>query len=119
MRKLIPVSLAILAFCVLSASAADAYAQDAAAIERGQKVYVSAKCGICHAVEGKGAKKGPLDGVGSKLTADEIRAWIVTPTEMTAKTKATRKPPMKSYAHLPKEDVDGIVAYMVSLKKKS
>jgi hypothetical protein len=29
--------------------------------------------------------KGPLDGVGSKLSADEIRAWIVTPAEMTKK----------------------------------
>jgi hypothetical protein len=36
---------------------------------------------------------------------------------MTKKTKATRKPPMKNYAHLPKEDVEAMVAYMVSLKK--
>jgi hypothetical protein len=36
---------------------------------------------------------------------------------MTAKTKATRKPPMKAYSTLSKEDVDGLVAYMQSLKK--
>jgi hypothetical protein len=61
--------------------------------------------------------KGPLDGVGSKLTADEIREWIVNPAEMTKKTKAERKPPMRAYPKLAKADLDALVAYMVSLKK--
>jgi mono/diheme cytochrome c family protein len=94
-----------------------ASAQDAAQIERGQKVYVAQKCGNCHSVEGKGNKKGPLDNVGSKLTEEEIRAWIVDAPAMTAKTKATRKPLMKAYKDLPKEDLDALVAYMKSLKK--
>jgi hypothetical protein len=37
---------------------------------------------------------------------------------MTAKTKATRKPPMRSYTDLPKDDVDGLFAYMLSLTKR-
>ena len=86
-------------------------------VERGQKVYAAEKCGICHAVGDQGNKRGPLDGVGSKLSADDIRAWIVSAPEMTAKTKATRKPVMKAYAHLPKDDVDGLVAYLQGLKK--
>jgi hypothetical protein len=36
---------------------------------------------------------------------------------MTAKTKATRKPAMKEFA-LPKADVDALVAYVSSFKKK-
>ena len=94
-----------------------ATAQDAARVERGMKVYVSQKCNVCHSIAGKGAKKGPLDDVGSKLSEDEIRQWIINAPEMTKKTKATRKPVMKNYAHLPKDDVEGLVAYMVSLKK--
>jgi hypothetical protein len=35
---------------------------------------------------------------------------------MTAKTKAERKPVMKSYPKLEKGDVDALVAYMQSLK---
>ena len=31
------------------------------------KVYEQQKCSVCHSIEGKGNKKGPLDGVGSKL----------------------------------------------------
>jgi cytochrome c553 len=38
---------------------------------------------------------------------------------MAAKAKATRKPPMTAkYAALPKDDIDALVAYLSSLKKK-
>jgi mono/diheme cytochrome c family protein len=92
-------------------------AQDKAMLERGIKVYAAQKCSVCHSIAGKGAKRGPLDEVGSKLSEDEIREWIVNAPEMTKKTKSTRKPVMKNYKHLPKDDVDGLVAYMSSLKK--
>ena len=98
-------------------SAGAAAAQDKGQIEHGIKVYAAQKCNVCHAIEGKGKKAGPLDGVGSKLTEDEIRQWLVNATEMTKKTNAKRKPVMKNYAKLPKEDIDALVAYMQSLKK--
>jgi mono/diheme cytochrome c family protein len=90
-----------------------ARAQD---VVRGEKVYGEAKCALCHSIGEKGNKKGPLDGVGSKLSKDDLRAWVVDAKGMTAKTKAPRKPEMKAYA-LPKDDVDALVAYMVALKK--
>jgi mono/diheme cytochrome c family protein len=96
--------------------AAAAAAQDAK-VAQGQKVYVDQKCALCHSIADKGNKKGPLDGVASKLKAEELREWIVDAKGMTAKTKATRKPVMKAYT-LPKEDVDALVAYMLTLKKK-
>ena len=105
-----------LAILIVLGSAASAVAQSDAA--RGEKVYAAQKCAICHSIAGKGNQKGVLDDVGARLTADEIRRWIVSPTEMTAKTKAARKPPMKAYASLPKDDLDALVAYMQSLKKK-
>lgn len=49
---------------------------------------------------------------------DEIRAWIVNPAEMTKKAKSERKPPMRAYPNLAKEDLDAVVAYVSSLKKK-
>jgi mono/diheme cytochrome c family protein len=91
--------------------------QDKAKIDHGMKVYAAQKCAVCHSVEGKGAKRGPLDGVGTKLSEEEIRQWLVDAPEMTKKTNATRKPLMKNYATLPKEDIDGLVAYLASLKK--
>jgi mono/diheme cytochrome c family protein len=95
-----------------------AVAQDKALIERGMKVYAEQKCSVCHSIDGKGNAKGPLDSVGLKLSADEIREWMVHPAEMTKKTKAERKPPMRAYPNLMKEDLDAIVAYVGSLKKK-
>jgi hypothetical protein len=58
-----------------------------------------------------------MDEALGKLSADEIRAWITDAKGMTEKTKATRKPAMKQYS-LPKEDVDALVAYLSSVKKK-
>ena len=96
-------------FCAATASAQDA-------IQAGQKVYTSQKCSICHSIGGTGNKKGPLDGIGAKLSADQIRQWITNAPDMTAKANATRKPAMKAYT-LPKEELDGLVAYLASLKK--
>ena len=103
---------------VALAGAQAAFAQGKAQIDRGMKVYVEQKCATCHSIAGKGNAKGALDDVGSRLTADEIRAWLVNPAEMTKKTKAERKPPMRAYPNLSKDDLDAVVAYMMSLKKK-
>ena len=91
-----------------------AMAQDTKA---GEKVFADQKCSLCHSVAGKGNAKGPLDEVGSKLSADDIRAWINDAKGMTAKTGATRKPEMKAYT-LAKGDVDALAAYLSTLKKK-
>ena len=72
---------------------------------------------MCHAIGGKGSKANPLDGVGGKLSADDIKQWITHPTEMSAKAKSTKKPPMPAkYASLPAADLDALVAYLASLK---
>ena len=94
--------------------AASSFAQDA---KVGEKLFVDQKCSLCHSVAGKGNAKGALDEVGTKLSVADIRAWIVDPKGMTAKSNATRKPEMKQYT-LAKEDVDALVAYLASLKKK-
>jgi mono/diheme cytochrome c family protein len=87
--------------------------------ERGMQVFQEQKCTLCHSIAGKGNKKGPLDEVGSKLTASEIREWIIDPVGMAAKTTPapTRKPPMKKKAIAP-DDVDALVALLTDLRKK-
>jgi mono/diheme cytochrome c family protein len=95
--------------------AASAAAQDAKVT--GEKVYTEQKCAVCHSIAGKGNAKGPLDEVGSKMSADDIRAWIVDAKVMTAKTKAPRKPEMKAYT-LTKDEADALVTYLSAMKKK-
>jgi mono/diheme cytochrome c family protein len=107
-------SVAGVAFA-LGVATLPAGAQDA--VKKGQEVYAAQKCQTCHSIAGKGSKKNPLDGVGAKLSADEIRQWITNPTEMTKKANSTKKPPMPNkWSKLPAADVDALVAYMQSLK---
>ena len=107
--------LLTIVFTVGCAGAASA--QDAAAVKKGQEVYTAQKCSLCHSIAGKGGKASALDGVGGKLSADDIRQWITHPKEAAAKAKSTKKPPMPAkYASLPAADIDAMVAYMQSLK---
>jgi mono/diheme cytochrome c family protein len=96
-------------------------AQDAALIAKGKEIYDAAtpKCKVCHAIGGVGNAKGALDSVGAKLKAEEIKAWMRTPKEMTEKTKAARKPFMPAYAKekMSDQDLEALTAYMLSLKK--
>ena len=96
--------------------AAGAFAQGNAA--HGKQLFTDNKCSVCHSIEGAGNKKGPLDDVGAKLSGGDIRQWITSAPEMAAKAKADRKPPMKAYSALSKEEVDDLIAYLSSLKGK-
>ena len=97
---------------------APVHAQDAALAKKGEAVYTAQKCMTCHSVAGKGSKVSPLDGVGAKLSADQIKEWIVDPVAMAKKSKSTKKPPMPNrYSKLPPADIDALVAFVHSLKK--
>ena len=85
----------------------------------GEKIFTEKKCTVCHLVNGVGNKKGPvLDSVGATLSPADIRQWITNAPEMAAKANIDRKPPMKAYTDLTKDEVDSLVAYLVTLKKK-
>jgi mono/diheme cytochrome c family protein len=115
MKKMLPVIAVALG--VATAPSLATAGQDAALVKRGQELYASQKCQGCHAIGGKGYKANPLDGVGKKLTAEDIHAWIVTPKAMATKSGSKAKPPMPDrYAKLPAADVDALVAYMQTLK---
>lgn len=102
-------------FGVSLVGVAPAFAQTP--VEKGAALYAAQKCAMCHSVAGKGNPKGALDAPTLKLSADDVRQWLVKPEEMRTKAKAERKPVMKSFATLPKGDIDALVAYVLSLKK--
>jgi mono/diheme cytochrome c family protein len=113
MRRLVLLAMVAIVALVFGAPA---FAQDAAKIAQGEKVYAREKCLMCHAIAGKGNKKYPLDGVGTKLKADAIREWMVSPKTAAEKAKSTATPAMKAYEKLSKDDLDAVIAYMLSLK---
>ena len=108
-------ALVVLLFGMLIPASADA---QTAAAEHGMKGFAASKCSMCHSVAAKGNAKGILDNIGAKLSVDEIRQWLVDPEAMRPKAHAERKPLMKSFASLPTSDLDGLVAYLATLKAK-
>ena len=116
MRGLIGVTVGI----VLFAGTVAAQTPDAKAVAAGQKVYETQKCSTCHQIKGQGGKLSTaLDGVGTRTSEADIRKWLTTPAEMEAKLKTKPKMPMSTFLKSHKlsvEDVNGLVAYMLSLK---
>ena len=102
----------ILIVGLTAGAAAQVMAQDAA-VTKGRAVFEAQKCLMCHSVDGKGNKNKPLDGVGSTLKPEEIKKWITAPKDMKADSK------MKAYPSIPAGDLDALVAYISSLKKKA
>jgi mono/diheme cytochrome c family protein len=98
------------------AAGPDPVAQDAAKIAAGEKVYQTQKCSACHLLGGKGNKMSPLDGVGAKLSAADIKMWITEPATMEAKLATKPRMKMKAYK-MGEADLDALVAYLSSIKK--
>lgn len=109
-------SRAVLLVCALTFAPALAAAQGAEAVKKGEALYAVHKCASCHSIDGKGNTRYPLDGVGAKLSAEDLRTWIVAPAQMEAKLPAPPKMRMRAYPKLEKADLDALVAYMQSLK---
>jgi mono/diheme cytochrome c family protein len=102
-------------FLIVAVSALPALAQDKALVAQGEKIYNDQKCFNCHSIRGDGNKKGPLDKIATKVKPAEMREWLTNATEMAAKMKKDRKPPMKS-ATLTDGEMTALLAYLQTLK---
>lgn len=93
-------------------------AQDAKLVETGRELYAVKECDRCHMVGGRGNKSSKLDGVGSKVSVDEIRRWLTAPAEMEAKLDQKPKVRMSSRKKMTLTDaeVQALVAYIRTLR---
>jgi mono/diheme cytochrome c family protein len=101
------------------ATSVAAQAPDAAKVAAGAKAFTAQKCSTCHSVAGKGNKASPLDGVGGKLSAADLKSWLTDTAAMEAKLPTKPKMSMAGWmkTHKLKDaDVDALTAYMQSLK---
>jgi mono/diheme cytochrome c family protein len=92
--------------------AEEAAKPDAAKVGKGQQVYTAQHCSMCHSIAGKGNPKTPLDDVGGKMTAEDLKKYIVNPKSVKADSK------MKAYSSLSAEELDALVTYLGTLTKK-
>jgi len=103
---------------VRAAAAQQAGSQSTEAlVEAGRKVYDRQKCATCHQIAKRGNSRFPLDGVGSRLTPEQIRRWMTDTAEMEA--ALDRMPAIRMSEigfRLNPRELDALVAYLASLK---
>ena len=110
-----------LAFVILAALGATLAGQNAdtrgdrGQVRHGKTIYAREGCAKCHYLAGKGGNvQHPLDGVGTKFTAEQIRNILASPrTVFPAHIPAEGMP---SYGKLARADFGDLVAYVCSLK---
>jgi cytochrome c2 len=113
MRRLAVLVVLSLGLGVAGPRAEETAAPNAEKVAKGQQVYAAQHCSMCHSIAGKGNTKNPLDDVGSKMTAEEMKKYINNPKSVKADTK------MKAYASLAGDDLDALITYLLTLTKKA
>ena len=74
----------------------------------GKQLFESYGCSSCHSVAGSGNTSSPLDGIGNKKTAEELKSLIASPPSGSA------MPSMR----IPDKDLNNLVAYLRTLKDR-
>lgn len=80
-------------------------------VEQGKRLYDEKRCGICHAIGGKGGKMGyDLSDVGSKRGAEWLIKFFKDPK---GTMEGAKMLPVKGTD----EEISALADYMLSLKK--
>lgn len=74
----------------------------------GKELFAKDSCSACHSVAGEGDTSFPLDGIGSRRTATELKKLITSPPS------GSPMPPTVA----PDDEIDDLVAYLVTLKTR-
>lgn len=93
-----------------------AVALDPQRIKAGQQVYKQLSCARCHAIAGQGNPRNPLDGVGARRSADELRDWIIGADALQGVLSARTFKLKQANSALPDNDLDALIIYMQSLR---
>lgn len=131
MRERWAIGLAILTgVLVLLASAVFAAIQNPAAdgstagteptaavnVERGRAVYEANSCARCHQVAGKGSPRSPLDGVGGRLSRDELQQWVTGDDAVADDLSQRALVAKRAYRALSEDDLTALLDYLASLQ---
>ena len=88
---------------------------DSKRIETGRKLYQQQSCGVCHSIDGQGNPRNPLDGVGKKRTASELRNFITGADTLQGLLTTSIRKMKQRYTQLSADELDALVIYMQSL----
>lgn len=85
-------------------------------VEAGRAVYQAQGCARCHSIAGSGNPRYPLDGVGARREATDIRQWIVGSGEAEGRLPTGVPHVKQAYRKLPRRDLDALVAFLETLR---
>ena len=84
---------------------------------RGRAVFASQGCGGCHSAAGVGSGRIQLNGVGSRRSRGELRAWTIGDASVASSLAPATLRRKQGYAQLPAADLDALVAFLASLQR--
>lgn len=108
------------AFAAIQNPAADATTAAAAPTDpprqaEGRAVYDAQDCARCHSIAGRGSPRSPLDGVGARLSREEIRQWITGADEVRDDLSPRALSAKRAFQKLPADELDALVMYLEGL----
>lgn len=84
----------------------------------GREVYNAQNCSSCHAIAGEGNPRNPLDDVGARRSAVELREWITGTGSATGRLSPAVIRRKQRYQELPEAELQALVAFLASLTPK-
>lgn len=85
-------------------------------IVAGQQIYQQHSCARCHSIAGKGNPRHPLDGVGARHSAEQLRDWITGSDDLQAILSNRAFKIKQVYKELSNDELDALVIFMQSLR---
>lgn len=85
-------------------------------VAAGKIVYETNGCAICHAIAGEGDPQYPLDGVGARLSAQQLQQNIAPTPDMQSKFAEVVFEMKQGYHDLSEADMTDLVLYLRSLR---
>jgi len=96
----------------------ESVALDPERIEAGRQVYGQQTCARCHSINGEGNPRNPLDGVGARRTAQELRDWITGADALQGALPERAFKLKQAYRELSGDDLDALIIYLQSLRSE-
>jgi len=85
-------------------------------IEAGRKVYKQQTCSRCHSIAGEGNPRNPLDNVGARRSAEELRHYTVGADVVKEKLPEYLSKLKQRYRLIPIDELDALIIYLQSLR---
>lgn len=85
-------------------------------IKAGRQVYKQRACARCHSIAGKGNPRKPLDGVGARRSAEQLRDRIIGADALQRELPERAFKLKQAHRELPGDDLDALVIYLQSLR---